>query len=423
MAMTKTYSELSQRVHDFVRKDFSLSFGETVPTARSDPRWQKFRDVGTELWLDSGDIEAVSGIWTKEFSALTTNNTLLNREIQTGQYDQLIGEAVKLLNDFPELSERQRLLELGFILNATHALRLVERFDAFVSVEEHTDLANDLESAVEYAQRYYRICPERFYIKIPFTPAGLLATRRVRQQGIPVNHTLGFSARENYVIARLAQPTFVNVFLGRLNSFVAGNDLGNGDYIGEKATLASQAAIRKLRKEYGIGTRQIGASFRSWDQYVSLAGIDVMTAPPKVASQLLERGTFPEIASCIDRIYPPGIKSGLDPKRVQLDTLWDIDDDLISCVDAIEQEDLDAFDPQELIDFFGSHGCSDFLVPWSESEIQTSRDEGKIPKLDNWREALADGAIGLDSLMNLAGLNSFRADQEAMDNHIRQVWR
>ena len=131
---------------------------------------------------------------------------------------------------------------MAFILNATHGLRLVERFDAHVSVEEHTDLAHDLEQSVEYARRYYAICPERFYVKIPFTPAGLLATRRVRQEGIPVNHTLGFSARQNYVITRLALPTFVNVFLGRLNSFIADNGLGSGDYVGEKATLASQQA-------------------------------------------------------------------------------------------------------------------------------------------------------------------------------------
>lgn len=423
MATTKTHSELSQCVHDFVRRDFSRDFGERAPAFRSDPRWRKFLDVGTELWLDSGDIEAVDGVWTREFSALTTNNTLLNREIQTGQYDELINEAVELLSAFPELSEQQRLLELGFILNATHALHLVEHFDAYVSVEEHTDLAHDVEGAVEYAHRYYMICPERFYVKIPFTAAGLLATRRVRQQGIPVNHTLGFSARQNYVIARLAQPTFVNVFLGRLNSFVADNNLGNGDLVGEKATLASQAAVQGLRHTLGIATRQIGASFRSWEQCVDLAGIDVMTAPPKVAGQLLEHSDLPEIVSRLDRNYEPGIKAELDPTQVRLNTLWDIDDDLIACVEALEAEDLDAFDPQRLIDFFGSHGCSDFLVPWSSSEIETSRAEGKIPKLKNWGQALAAGKIGLDSLMNLAGLNSFTADQEEMDKHIRGIWK
>ena len=183
-------------------------------------------------------------MWTREFTALTTNNTLLNKEVQTGTYDDLISEAADLLSGFEDLTEREVMLEIAFILNATHGLRLVEQFDAYVSVEEHTDLANDVERAVEYARRYYAICPERFYVKIPFTPAGLLATRQARQEGIPINHTLGFSARQNYVITRLAQPNFVNVFLGRLTSFISENDLGTGDYVGERATLASQEAVR-----------------------------------------------------------------------------------------------------------------------------------------------------------------------------------
>jgi len=82
-----------------------------------------------------------------------------------------------MLSGFEDLTEQEFMLEITFILNATHGLRLVERFDACVSVEEHTDLATDVDRAVEYARRYYAICPERFYVKIPFTPAGLLATR------------------------------------------------------------------------------------------------------------------------------------------------------------------------------------------------------------------------------------------------------
>ena len=44
-----------------------------------------------------------------------------------------------------------------------------------------------------------------------------------------------------------------------------------------------------------------------------------------------------------------------------------------------------------------------------------------IPKLANWREALAEKAIGLGALINLAGLNAFTADQEAMDNKVADV--
>lgn len=415
-------SALSRQVHDFVLRDFEPHYGQLDKEFGSDPLWRRFLDLDTELWLDSGNFEAVEGIWTREYSGLTTNNTLLSKEIVTGAYDELIAQAADLLSQFPDLTERQFRLEMGFILNATHGLRLVERFDAHVSVEEHTDLAHDLEESMEYARRYYAICPERFYVKIPFTPAGLLATRRVRQEGIPVNHTLGFSARHNYVVTRLASPTFVNVFLGRLNTFIADNHLGSGDYVGEKATLASQQAIRSLREERGFATRQIGASFRSYEQYLNLAGIDVMTSPPNVARELLDRrNELPHIESQLGQNFVAGIAHGVDPARIGLDTLWRIEDKLVDCVDALEREDLDSFNAETLVDFFESHGCSDFLVRWSNPQIEISAAEGKIPKLANWADSLADGSIGLDSLMNLAGFNSFAADQKKMDVHVQEV--
>lgn len=420
----KAGSPLSQQVHDFVRRDFSAHYGQRQTQFQSDPVWGRFLHLGTRLWLDSGNFEEVGRVWTREFSALTTNNTLLNKEVQTGTYDGLIAEAADLLSGFPDLTEQEFMLEMAFILNATHGLRLVERFDAFVSVEEHTDLAHDIEPSVEYARRYHAVCPERFYVKIPFTPAGLLATRRARQEGIPVNHTLGFSARQNYVITRVAWPDFVNVFLGRLNSFIAENGLGSGEYVGEKATLASQEAVRSLRMKAGVLTSQIGASFRSWEQYVRLAGIDVITSPPKIAAEFRQKAEeLPPVESRLGQDYAPGINDGVDPHRIGLDTLWDVEDKLVGCLDALGREDIDAFDAEKLVDFFEAHGCSDFLVRWSNSEIATSAEEGKIPKLRNWADPLAHRSIGLDSLMNLAGLNSFIADQREMDAHVKDVLR
>jgi transaldolase len=421
-ATIRAGSKLSEEVHEFVRRDFTPHYGRRRTQFASDDLWKQFLDLGTELWLDSGNFEGVRSVWTREFSALTTNNTLLNDEVQTGTYDGLISEAADLLSGFEDLTDQEFMLEMAFILNATHGLRLVEEFDAFVSVEEHTDLAQDVERAVEYARRYYAICPERFYVKIPFTPAGLLATRRARQENIPINHTLGFSARQNYVITRLSQPSFVNVFLGRLNSFIAANDLGSGDYVGERATLASQQAVRALREGRAFETRQIGASFRSWEQYVHLAGIDVITAPPKVAREVVERREeLPPLESQLDQNFAPGINADLDPEEIGLDTLWYINDEVVRCVDALGEEDLDGFDPERLVDFFAERGCSDFLVRWSEAEIATSAAEGKVPRLDHWADALANRAIGLDSLMNLAGLNSFATDQKEMDDHVREV--
>jgi transaldolase len=419
MAGPTITSKLTREIERFVKEGFSPRFGQLKETFKSNLSWQRLGQLGTDLWLDSGSIGDVQPLWTREFSALTTNNTLLNKEIQTGQYDSLISEVARTLAAHAELSERERLLEIAFVLNAWHALRLVEKFDAFVSVEEHTDLAHDVQPAIDYARRYFHICPERFLIKIPFTPAGLLATRRLSREGIPVNHTLGFSARQNYVMARIGKPAFVNVFLGRLNSFVADNDLGDGRYVGEKATLASQRVIRQLREKGLTTSRQIGASFREGSQVRDLAGIDVMTIPPKVAAQFLQMQLDPD--EIVDRTaadYRLGVQESVDREAIRLNTLWHVSGELVTCLDALEKEDLDSFTPDDLIDFFSQHGCGDIFVRWTNSQIETSAREGKIPKLDHWKEALESKAIGLDSLMNLAGLNSFAADQKEMDDRV-----
>ncbi|MHC4114279.1 MAG: transaldolase family protein [Planctomycetota bacterium] len=412
---------LESDIHAFLTDSFSPKFDEIRPTAPSNKVWQKLNALGTELWLDTGNIEEIGKYWTQQFNAVTTNNTLLNREIQTGIYDPLISMIAGIIDRY-DLDRQQRLLEFAFVLNAYHGLRLVEKFDAYVSVEEHTALAHDVHLAVDYARRYHAICPQRFIVKIPFTPAGLLATRKISALGIPVNHTLGFSARQNYVIARIGRPEFVNVFLGRLNSFVIDNGLGDGQYVGEKATLASQKVIEKLRETHSTPSRQIAASLRDGQQVINLAGVDVMTMPAKVAEHFLNMSIPPkQIKKQTHQEYEPGITRKQDIDKFSLNSLWDIPERLIKCVDKLENEDLDSYTPDDLVSFFRENKCGDILVKWDDEQIKTSTEEGKIPKLENWKKELTAKTIGLDSLMNLAGLCSFTKDQIAMDSRVKSV--
>lgn len=421
MKKTKLSVGLPEKVREFVLRDFTPNFGELTPTQPANETWRACRGTGSELWLDTGSLDDAGRLWARELTALTTNNTLLNQEVQKGTYDDVIREARHVLADY-NLSPHGTALEIAFILNARHALKLVERFDAYVSVEEHTDLAHDEHGALDFARRFHEICPERFIVKIPLTPAGLLAARRAGDEGIPINQTLGFSARHNAVSVRLARPRFVNVFLGRLNSFVAENGLGGGEYVGERAALASQAVVTLLRQTRGAPSRQIAASLRNGGQVRDLAGVDVLTMPPKVAEEFLGLALPPEeITDCKGRLYDPALDERVDPHVARVDTLWRLDDGLIACLSDLEGEDLDAFTPADLVGFFAAHGCGDLLVEWTPEQIATSEKEGKIPKMFNWTELLKSGEVGLDALMNLAGLNSFAADQKAMDDRVHDV--
>jgi transaldolase len=416
--MSHHEEKLVAAVKDFVLQGFNARASH--PVSPTHPLWARLRQLGTELWLDTGSIKEASELWTREFSALTTNNTLLNREVQSGVYDRLVVEADKLLQRYDLLPQRRKL-EMAFILNAYHALRLVERFDAKVSVEEHTDLAFDAEAAVAYAHRFHEICPTRFIVKLPLTPAGLVATRALAGK-VPVNLTLGFSARQNYLVARFAKPSYVNVFMGRLNAFVADNALGSGAYVGERATLATQSALRGLRQRYAVPSRLIGASTRSGEQVRDLAGLDVMTLPPKAAAEFLKLPLAPDdLADRTATGYKVELNTGVSHRSIALDTLWDIPLGLIASLDGLHDNVADRMDAADLSAHLADHGVKDLFPAWTPSQIAASAAEGKIPKLAHWAQALAAGAVGLDALMNLAGLNSFIADQHAMDQRVADV--
>src|SRR5664280_3363354 len=117
------------RDSDFAREGFKHQFGKPSVAVKDDPEWRKVRDAGTRLWLDTGDIDEAGKLWNSSFEALTTNNTLLNKEIQKGIYDDLVVKAAAAVHEAaPNISELDLILEIVFILNAHHALRLVERF-------------------------------------------------------------------------------------------------------------------------------------------------------------------------------------------------------------------------------------------------------------------------------------------------------
>src|SRR5665647_3846468 len=90
-------ADFNSKIREFVLKNLN----ETPLTGIKDPFWESLRNTGTELWLDTGDMDEAEANWSAEMSALTTNNTLLNSEIQKGIYDNFISEAKSIVKDLP----------------------------------------------------------------------------------------------------------------------------------------------------------------------------------------------------------------------------------------------------------------------------------------------------------------------------------
>lgn len=408
-----TEADIAANVHRLVQEaDFS---GAAPLTPESKPFWQGLRGLGSELWLDSGDRDAVAGCWSGEFSALTTNNTLLNKEVQKGLYDGVIKEAARQLAGL----DRKRLVtEIACLLNGRHAMMLAHTFNCLVSVEEHTDLADNIESAVSYGKRLHDMNPDRFIIKLPWTPAGLIATRQLRKTGIPVNLTLGFSARQNYIAAAFCGPTYVNVFLGRLNAYFADNKLSDGRFVGEKATLASQKAIKSAKNGKNGRPRQIAASLRDAQQVKALAGVDALTIPTKVAEEAT-RTLSGAWESQLGEGYEVTLNDDVDSKSVRAGVLWDIDKSVRSFADAIVARPPAT--AADLVATARSFKLNDLFPEFSKADIDKIGAEGKIPKHASWAGRIANKELAIDSLLNMAGLRSFAKDQAELDDRIRKT--
>ncbi len=403
----------ADRVRNFI---LEKAAGMAPPRRHSpDTFWKGLAAAGTEPWLDTGDIDAAEKLWSAEFKALTTNNTLLNKEVQKGIYDQTIQEAGALLSG---LEPERRVMEIAFLLNALHGLRLVKTFDAKVSVELHTATAHDVEEAVAYGRRFAAVSPDRFIVKVPLTAAGLLAARALRLEGVPVNFTLGFSARQNYLAAVFAFPNYVNVFLGRLNSYVADSGLGDGLMVGEKATLASQGEVSDQSRASGRRTLQIAASMRGSSQVRDLAGVDVMTIPVATAEEARARltGAF---ESRLGERYTVNLGPGVDSRKVRLSVLWDVTEGerkLAAGLEAAPPRNAD-----ELTARAREAGVRDMFPAMSSEDAAWIAKDGKIPKHARWEARVAAGELAVDTLLNLAGLASFTADQKALDDRVRKL--
>jgi transaldolase len=284
-------------------------------------------------------------------------------------------------------------------------------------------MAHDVDASVRFGRRYYAVRPERFIIKVPLTPDGLLAARRLALDGIPVNFTLGFSARQNYLAARLSRTRFVNVFMGRLNAFVVDNELGDGRFVGEKATLSTQRMLKQLRSERGWeNPLLIGASMRDASQVEALAGLDVFTLPTKVAAdfQALAEKQPVTLGDGTERDPDVTLHPGMDPRRVGLPALWEVGEDVRQYADEVDRMEIDRLSGSDLVSLAQRRGFN-MIRAWSASERETVEQDGKIPIYRHWEAALGAGDVGLDDLMTQAALHSFIVDQRALDQRIQRL--
>ena len=167
-------------------------------------------------------------------------------------------------------------------------------------------------------------------------------------------------------------------------------------------------------------TRQIAASLREAQQVADLAGVDVLTMPVKVADEARQKlsGNW---KNCVDNDYDVQLNAGVSADEIRLHTLWDVSE-----AERRFTESLIADVPETaeaVVSRAHDLGVGDLFPRLSEADLARIADDGKIPQHAFWADRIKAGEVGIDTLLNLAGLASFTSDQTALDERIRRLIR
>lgn len=178
-------------------------------------RLEEIRDAGQSIWLDSidrrilHDGELDRRIRDDALTGMTSNPTIFQKALASSNaYDDQITEAEEQGLTNWQLFE---LLETTDVRDACDHFAAVysstRGADGYVSIEVSPGVSSSADATVEEARRLWKTVDRpNVMVKVPGTPEGAIAVRRLISEGINVNITLLFAieAHERVIEAYLA---------------------------------------------------------------------------------------------------------------------------------------------------------------------------------------------------------------------------
>jgi len=304
---------------------------------------QEVQRLGQSVWYDnirrglirSGELQQLIDVGV---SGVTSNPTIFEKAIAgSTDYDEAL---LGLAQDAKSTQELFEALAIEDIRAAADLLRPIydrtNGVDGYASLEVSPELAHNTGGTISEAKRLFGALDRpNVMVKVPATPEGISAVRRLIGQGININVTLIFSldayrqvaeayiagledlARSGGEVSRVA--SVASFFVSRVDTAVDGQ-LEDGiregreelkDLLGKAAIANVKLAYRDFKALFGderfAALREKGARVQRplWAstgtkspaysdvQYVeSLIGPDtVNTVPPATLSAFLERGS------------------------------------------------------------------------------------------------------------------------------------
>jgi len=241
----------------------------------------------TTVVADSSDLDAI-----RKFRPLdaTTNPSLITAAAEQPESKELIEDAYYQAKE--EGYKSDELIERTIdILTVKFGVEILKLIEGRVSTEVDAALSYDTEATIQKAHELcelykgYGIDQSRILIKIASTWEGIQAAKVLEAEGIACNLTLLFGLHQAQACAD-AKVTLISPFVGRILDWYKKAEGVDAYPIEKDPGVVSVKKIYTYYKQQNIPTQVMGASFRSIDQVLGLAGCDLLTISPGLLTQL-----------------------------------------------------------------------------------------------------------------------------------------
>jgi len=259
----------------------------------------------TTVVADTGDFAAVR---TYNPVDCTTNPSLVLAAFQSDSAKELIARELDVCRKAGKTAEETAAtltVAIGAELSKLVPGRVSTEVDACLSFDVDASVQRARDIVADYAQR--GVGKDRILIKLAATWEGIRAAEILQAEGIDCNLTLIFSLIQAVACAE-ANAYLISPFVGRITDWYKKAE-GVEAYPPETDPgVMSVRSIYEYYKANDIDTIVMGASFRSKEQVLALAGCDNLTISPALLDQLsnmegsLDRMLSPDSAAKVARV-------------------------------------------------------------------------------------------------------------------------
>lgn len=239
----------------------------------------------TTIVADTGDLTAIARLKPRD---ATTNPSLITKALIEPDNQAMLADMMNRHQGDVDAVIDALTIQIGRDILALIEGRVSTEVDARLSYDTQATIDKALEFMDAYAKA--GIDSERVLIKMAATWQGIEAARYLETQNIHCNLTLLFGQHQAIACAD-AGVTLISPFVGRILDWQKRQQNRQNVPVTDDMGVQSVKLIYQYYKQHGYKTQVMGASFRSVEQILALAGCDLLTIAPNLIDELAAMDT------------------------------------------------------------------------------------------------------------------------------------